>query len=60
MRIKLALLAMTMVGPGMLLATCGMTDVRQNVVAGTLSGVQSVTASWIASLLPPPPAVWPG
>jgi hypothetical protein len=60
MRIKALLLTASIMSTGTLLATCGLTDVRNTVVAGSLSGVQSVAASWISALFPPAPAVWPG
>lgn len=54
-RTKLAaMVALTAMG-GSLMASCGLTDIRHNLVAGTLAGFKGVTTSWWTALLPPAP-----
>ena len=49
---KFLLLTALMFGSGMLFSSCGLTDIRDNVIAGALAGVKGSTQSWVNGLIP--------
>ena len=49
---KLTLVAaMALVG-GTVFTSCGLTDIRDNLISGALSGVKGAASNWIDGLLP--------
>ncbi len=59
MRSKLGILTALMLTGGTLLSSCGWTDVRLNLIAGTLAAVRGVATDWVAAFFPPAPTVYP-
>ena len=49
---KLALVTAMAFGGGTLFTSCGLTDIRDNLIAGALSGVKGTASTWIDGLLP--------
>lgn len=50
-RAKLAAMTALLAG-GTLFTSCGLTDIRDNLVAGALSGVKGAASGWVDGLIP--------
>jgi len=51
-KVKLTLVATMMLGSGTLFTSCGLADVKDNLVAGALSAVKGSAATWVDDLIP--------
>ncbi len=59
MRIKLALLTAAALSGSTLFASCGLTDIRKNIVEGSLDFVEFYTEAILTGAAPTPPDVFP-
>jgi hypothetical protein len=58
-RVKLAVLAALITANGTVLATCGLTDLKKNIIKGTLDFVSAYTQDVWDGITPTPPNLFP-